>query len=68
MRDANGASHPLVAQFALDYAEALAAQGRATEARALVDPLESMIESTFVADAPIRRQLARSGLIAKAKD
>ena len=58
MRDANGPTHPFVAQFALDYAEALSAQGDAAQAHALVDPLRSMIDSTFAADAPIRQQLA----------
>jgi tetratricopeptide (TPR) repeat protein len=58
MREASGAMHPFVAQFALDYAEALSSQGHAAQARALVDPLQSMIDSTFATDAPIRRQLA----------
>ena len=68
MRDANGAAHPQVAQFALDYAEALSSQGRVAQARALLDPLRPMIESTFAPAAPIRLQLAQFVASGKAKD
>ncbi len=54
-----GARHPLVAKYALDYAESLSAAGRDAEARAIVEPLREVIGATFVADAPVRRELER---------
>jgi serine/threonine-protein kinase len=59
MRNKFGDQHPLVAEYALAYAAALSESGRDAEARALVAPLRSMIESTFVATAPARTMLAR---------
>jgi serine/threonine-protein kinase len=59
MRAKLGAQHPSVAEFALAYAAALSDSGREADARATVAPLRAMIESTFVADAPIRAELAR---------
>ncbi len=59
MRGKYGDSHPLIAEFALAYAAGLADAGRDAEARALVAPLRTMIETTFVADAPVRKALAR---------
>jgi len=59
MRSKFGETHPLVAEFALAYAAALSDAGRDEEARALVEPRRAMIEATFAADAPVRRDLAR---------
>jgi serine/threonine-protein kinase len=59
MRKKFGERHPLVAEFALAYAQALSEQGRVGDARSLVESLRSMIESTFVDSAPVRSQLAR---------
>jgi serine/threonine-protein kinase len=57
MRGKLGERHPLVAEFALAYAAALSDNGRDGEARALVAAWRPLIEVTFVADAPVRRQL-----------
>jgi serine/threonine-protein kinase len=54
-----GEAHPYVAEFALAYAAALADAGRDAEARALVQSLRAMIESTFVDGSPVRNALAR---------
>ena len=54
-----GEAHPYIAEFALAYAAALSDAGRDAEARALVQPLRAMIESTFVEASPVRTALAR---------
>jgi serine/threonine-protein kinase len=59
MRKAVGANHPATAEFALGYARALAAAGRASEARDIVKPLLAVADRVFAADAPVRTGLAR---------
>ena len=59
MRQAFGDTHPLTAEFALDYAEALRQGGRVGEAEAIVAPLRDVIQTTFAAASPVRRLLAQ---------
>ena len=59
MRDADGEHHPLVAEFALAYASALAGQGRHDDARAIAAQWRPLIGKTFAASAPVRAELAR---------
>lgn len=54
-----GERHPLVAEYALVYASALAQAGRADEARTLVESMRGVISETFSAQAPVRAQLAK---------
>lgn len=59
MRNAFGDQHPQTAEFAVDYADALAAHARADEAKAFIAPYIPVLDTALVADAPARRALAR---------
>ena len=59
MREHAGPAHPLLAEFALDYADALDRAGRASEATAIVESMRAVIESSLAPDAPARTALAR---------
>ena len=59
MRGKVGPTHPLLAPFALDYADALDRAGRASEAAAIVEPMRAVIEISLAPAAPARIALAR---------
>jgi serine/threonine-protein kinase len=59
MRDAWGAGHPLTAEYAVEYATALAEANRGREARAIAEPLVAVIDTTFADDARVRREVMR---------
>lgn len=59
IRAFSGERHPLVAEYALVYAHALAQAGRADEARPVIESMRVLIRETFAAHAPVRAQLAK---------
>jgi hypothetical protein len=59
LQDPFGDSHPQTAQFAMDYVEALDADGQHAEAQRLVALYRAVIDDAFVDGTPVRVALAR---------
>lgn len=59
LRGRLGAAHPQVAELAIRLAAALADDGQAAAALALVDAHAAQVRATFAEEAPVRRLLAR---------
>jgi hypothetical protein len=59
MRTGQGERHPLTAEFGIAYASALASSGRAAQARAIAEPLVSIVAAAFAPGSRVRTEAAR---------